>query len=144
GRKSYSDDKISEIVFKENFKNVNEWKEYLKKSLFLSKQYIEFISENITIKNIKTFSHTLTSLVIDLEWLLCNFEVSCLKSHERISLMSGRRKNLTPTDIHSAAWQIFRIEEATDINDLYLRDIKPIVMFQIRQMLEIFGRNIIG
>ncbi|MDN3692524.1 hypothetical protein QWZ06_09670 [Chryseobacterium tructae] len=61
-----------------------------------------------------------------------------------ISLKRWRRTDLSPTDIYSAARTLFFIEEFSNIEDLYLRDLKPNVMFQIRQLLEIFGKNIVG
>ncbi len=79
-----------------------------------------------------------------MEWLIAHFEVQYKKSTTKLSLNSGRRRNLSPTDIYSAARTLFYIEELTKIEDLYLRDLKPNVMFQIRQLLEVFGRELIG
>jgi hypothetical protein len=52
--------------------------------------------------------------------------------------------NLSPTDLFSAAKTLFKIEEFSKMEDLYLRDLKPVVMFQIRQLLEVYGRELIG
>ena len=140
--KTYSDKQISECVFRKTFKSENEWKEYLLKSVYISKLYVEHLRTKVIETNIHTYNHTIISLEIDLEWLIASFEVQYKKNADNISLNSGRRKNLSPTDIYSAAGTLFFIEEFDNIEDLYLRDLKPVVMFQIRQLLEIFGKNL--
>lgn len=90
------------------------------------------------------YIHTLTSLDADLEKYIANFEVNYRESKTKISLTSGRRANLSPTEIYSASRELFYIEECENIEDLYLRDLKPVVMFQIRQLIELFGKNILG
>lgn len=143
-KKKYSNDNIAETIFLLKAKNKTHWQEYLKKSLYVSRDYVKHLNSKITKYNISIYEHTLSSLITDLEWLIAQHEVNCKKTVERISPSSGRRTDLTPTDIFSAARTLFFIEEFTDIGDLYLRDLKPAVMFQIRQLLEIFGKNILG
>jgi len=142
--KIYSDKQISECVFRADIDTEHKLKEYLLKSIYTSKEYVEYLKTKITETNIHKYDHTVTGLEIDLEWLIAHFEVHYRKSVTKISLNSGRRKNLSPTDIYSAARTLFFIEEFDHIEDLYLRDLKPAVMFQIRQLLEVFGRNLIG
>lgn len=142
--KAYADKQICECVFRPTFKLENQWKEYLLKSIYISKEYVEYLKSKITETNIHKYDHTITSIEIDLEWLIASYEVQYKKTTDKISLNSGRRKNLSPTDIYSAARTLFFIEEFDNIEDLYLRDLKPAVMFQIRQLLEIFGKNLLG
>lgn len=142
--KTYADKQISECVFRPAFKSENQWKEYLLKSIYISKEYVEYLKTKTTETNIHKYNHTITGLKIDLELLIASFEVQYKKTTDKIFLNSGRRKNLSPTDIYSAARTLFFIEEFDNIEDLYLRDLKPVVMFQIRQLLEIFGKNLLG
>ncbi|MDE5421521.1 hypothetical protein L3073_04830 [Ancylomarina sp. DW003] len=142
--KTYSQKNISQLVLKLSFKNQQHWNEYLTKSLFLSLEYVKYLKNVVTIKNIGAFDHTLSSLEIDLEWLIASYEVDVKKTVKSISLNSGRRKNLSPTDLFSAVRTLFRIEEFSKMEELYLRDLKPVVMFQIRQLLEVYGRELIG
>lgn len=142
--KIYADKQISECVFRPTFKSENQWKEYLLKSIYISKEYVEYLKSKISETTIHRYDHTITGLEIDLEWLIASFEVQYKKTTDKISLNSGRRKNLSPTDIYSAARTLFFIEEFDNVEDLYLRDLKPAVMFQIRQLLEIFGKNLLG
>lgn len=58
--------------------------------------------------------------------------------------MGGRNHYLSVSDIYSSIKELFFIEKSNGIEDLYLRDLKPVVMFQIRQLLEIYGKNLIG
>ncbi|MDN5213869.1 hypothetical protein QQ020_17475 [Fulvivirgaceae bacterium BMA12] len=144
GTKIYKDKQLIECILRATFKTKNQWKEYLLKSLYLSCKYVEYLRDKVSTKNISAFEHTLIDLEIDLEWLITHFEVQYKKSTSKLSLNSGRRRNLSPTDIYSAARTLFHVEELTKIEDLYLRDLKPNVMFQIRQLLEVFGRELIG
>lgn len=143
-KKKYSDDNISQTIFLINLSNQNHWIEYLCKSIFVSRDYVDYLKSTITSSNISNYEHTISSLMIDLEWLIAQYEKFCKKSAPNIWLYTGRRKDLNPIDIYSAARTLFYIEEIASIQDLYLRDLKPVVMFQIRQIIELFGKNIIG
>ena len=142
--KKYNNDKIAEIIFLEQLKNEQHFIEYLKKCLFISKQYVEYLKSNIKQKNINRYEHSITNLRIDLERIITYWEFFPYNEVEKICLRSGRRKNLIPYEIYSSIKELFFIEEYDKIDDLYLRDLKPVVMFQIRQLLEIYGKNLIG
>lgn len=142
--KTYSQKSISQVVLKLHFKNQKHWNEYISNSLFLSQQYIKYLQGVIDIRNVTAFEHTLSCLMIDLEWLISEYEINVKKSVKSLRLMSGRRRELSPIDLLSATKTLFRIEEFSKMEDLYLRDLKPLVMFQIRQLLEVFGREVIG
>ena len=142
--KKYPEKQICECIFRPVIKSERQWKEFLLKSMYISKSYVEYLKSKILETNIHTYEHSLKNLEIDLEWLIANFELSYKKSITSIELLSGRRKFMSPTDIYSAARTLFFIEEFDSIEALYLRDLKPVVMFQIRQLLEIFGKNLIG
>lgn len=142
--KTFNEEQISIHIFRTSFKTEHQFKEYLHKSLYVAKLYIEHLISVITESNIRRYKHTLMSLDTDLEKLIANFEVVYRKSIPSISLTSGRRTNLTPTDIYSASRELFYIEECDDLENIYLRDLKPVVMFQVRQLTELFGKNILG
>lgn len=142
--KSYSKENIAQVVLKDYFKGEQHWKEYLTKSLFISKQYVEYLREKIHMRNLTAFEHTLSSLETDLEWLIIESEIYIKKTINKLVSNSYRSHRLTPSDLFSAARTLFRIEEFTKMEDLYLRDLKPVVMFQIRQLLEVYGKDLIG
>ena len=143
-KKSYSKETIAQVVLKDFFKDESHWHEYLKKSLYLSKKYVEYLKAKVKMNNLNAFEHTLSSLETDLEWLIIQTEIYINKSIDELANNSFRSHTLTPTDLYSAARTLFRIEEFTKMEDLYLRDLKPVVMFQIRQLLEVYGKDLIG
>lgn len=142
--KAYSQKQIAEIIFKDALKSEAEMKEFLLKSFLISSDYVKHLKSSITESNIKRYDHTLGNLITDLEWLISQYEVHIKKTVPSVKIESWRRKNLSPTDIYGAAKQMFFIEELENLDQLYLRDLKPVVMFQIRQLLEIYGKNILG
>jgi hypothetical protein len=127
--KTYQDKQVCECIFRPCFKSERQWKEYLLKSIYISKQYVEHLKSKIQESNVHTYEHTLTSLETDLEELIANCELYYRKTVTKMVLNNWRRKNLSPTDIYSAARTLFFIEEFDNIEDLYLRDLKPVVMF---------------
>lgn len=142
--KKYDNDKIAEIIFLEQSKNEQHFIEYLRKSLFISKEYIEYLKNSIKNKYIHRYKEVISSLYCDLEWLIVKVESHINKYPNKIVITSGRRPYLNTYDIFSSINNLFFIEEYDKIDDLYLRDLKPVVMFQIRQLLEIYGKNLIG
>jgi hypothetical protein len=142
--KEYHVKHLAECIFKEKFKTKREFQEYLFKSIYVAKNYIDYLRNKIREDNIGTYSHALRSLLTDLEWLITKIEFNIKSYDKTLTPSSWRRKDLSPRDIYSAANTLFFIEEFKNIEDLYLRDLKPVVMFQIRQILEVFGRNLLG
>ena len=112
--------------------------------LFISKEYIEYLKNSIKNKYIHRYKEVISSLYCDLEWLIVKVESHINKYPNKIVITSGRRPYLNTYDIFSSINNLFFIEEYDKIDDLYLRDLKPVVMFQIRQLLEIYGKNLIG
>ena len=142
--KKYDNNKIAEIIFLDQLKNEQHFIEYLKKSLFVSKEYIEYLKKSIKIKYVHRYKEVISSLYCDLEWLIAKVEYYINKFSNEIVITSGRRPYLSTRDISSSINDLFFIEEYDKIDNLYLRDLKPVVMFQIRQLLEIYGKNLIG
>jgi hypothetical protein len=142
--KVYTDAQLVPQLFSTRNLAQPELREYFRTSLYAAKLYCEYLVGRITFSNVMKYNHTLTSLGIDLEWLIVSHEVHVKKTIPRADLTSGRRANLSPEDIFSAARELFFIEELNSIEDLYLRDLKPVVIFQIRQLIEVFGKNLLG
>lgn len=146
--KEYSSKEICDNIFTSDLKNDRQndrqIEDYLKSHLFISKQYVEYLKSNIKLHNIHKYKHNLINLKIDLEKIITYWEFFSSKDTSKISLMGGRNHYLSVSDIYSSIKELFFIEESDRIEDLYLRDLKPVVMFQIRQLLEIYGKNLIG
>ncbi|GGH11875.1 hypothetical protein [Mucilaginibacter phyllosphaerae] len=142
--KIYKDEQLVPQLFIVGAIRKEQIREFLNCHLFAAKDYCNHLIENIKPATVRRYDHTLRSLDVDLEQLLVNYEVQIRKSVDRVAPTSWRKPVLSPNDIFSAAKELFYIEDRDTIEDLYLRDLKPMVMFQIRQMVEIFGRQIIG
>jgi hypothetical protein len=137
-------DGVVAAIFRLEFRTLNHELEFIRKSIYVSKAYAEHLFGSVSDKNIHRYQHTLTDLGIDLEELIINYEVKIRKSVSCGQLNSGRRRDLSPLDLWSAARTMFMIEERDGVEELYLRDVKPVVSFQIRQIIEIFGKDILG
>lgn len=142
--KTISDKSICDNIFRDSFKNERQWKSYLFSCVVISKGYVEYLLNVITLENVLRFKGVIRELEIDLEDLIARFEVQYKKVVDGAYLKTWRRKNLSTRDIYSAARSIFFIEEFEKVDEIYLRDLKPVMMFQIRQILEVFGRNVLG
>ena len=142
--KAYADATLIEQLFSTKALNKTHFKESLRCYLFVAKDYALNLLDRIDANNVLRYHHTISELDIDLEWLIVHIECIVRNKIDRVTLQSGRRPNLSPTDIFSAARELFYIEELEKVEGLYLRDLKPMVMFQIRQMLEVFGKNLLG
>ncbi|WP_454960961.1 hypothetical protein [Capnocytophaga leadbetteri] len=140
----YSSKEICDNIFTSDLKNDSQKEDYLKSHLFISKQYVEYLKSNIKLHNIHKYKHNLINLKTDLKEIITYWEFFSSKDTSKISLMGGRNHYLSVSDIYSSIEELFFIEESDRIEDLYLRDLKPVVMFQIRQLLEIYGKNLIG
>ena len=140
----YSSKEICDNIFTSYLKNDRQIEDYLKSHLFISKQYVEYLKSNMKLDNIHRYKHNLINLKTDLKEIITYWEFFSSKDTSKISLMGGRNHYLSVSDIYSSIKELFFIEESDRIEDLYLRDLKPVVMFQIRQLLEIYGKNLIG
>lgn len=142
--KTYGMDGVAAAIFRLEFKTPNHELEFLRKSIYISKAYVGHLLGSVSSENIHRYQHTLTGLGIDLEELILNYEVNIRKSIPRGQRRSGRRKDLSVMDLWSAARTIFTIEDRNGVEELYLRDVKPLVIFQIRQLIELYGNDILG
>ncbi|PZR30053.1 MAG: hypothetical protein DI535_00710 [Citrobacter freundii] len=142
--KEFKDEQVIPHIFRPEHKTLLQQKEFWAKSMYISREYVAYLKGRISASNIARYQHALSSLSIDLEELIIHYEVKCRRSITKGILTSGRYPFLRPTDIYYAARSLFYIEECADVTELYLRDLKPVVMFQIRQTLEVFAKNLIG
>ncbi len=145
--KKLSVDKIADMVFSTEDMGITKFKQFLYKSLYSATTYIEYLEGAVTKKNVCKFRHTLTDVFIDYEWLIMNIELYYKElgdDGDAVQLSTGSRRNLNTTDMLNSLMQIHYIETFDNITDIYLRDLKPLMIFQIRQLLEYLGKNIIG
>lgn len=111
--------------------------------IYLLRKYVNHININITDKTVDRYNHDLLSLGCEMDYCICSYEQ--LKDNTKtFATHTGASNILTIRDIYSAANELLYIEEAPDISKIYLRDLKPNVIFQIRQFIELYGKQILG
>lgn len=145
--KTLSVDKIADMVFSTEEMKRTKFKQFLYKSLYAAIEYIKYLKNVVTDKNVCKFKDSIIDVFIDYEWLIMNIELyykELSDDGDSVQLATGSRKNMNTMDMLNSLRQIYYIETLDKITDLYLRDLKPLMIFQIRQLLELLGKNIIG
>lgn len=142
--KKYAERSLADYIFTSNFKSINQYQEYLKRSLFIAQQYLSNFVSKINSANIEKYKDGLHVMRIDFEWLLTQIELHIIKSTKKIMMHSGRNKHKDPFSIFSVASTLFNIEDLKKLDDLYIYDLKPYSVFAIRQLIEIYGKNLLG
>lgn len=144
-KSEYSKVFICNAVFRNNIKTAKQVKDYIFANLYISNKYVEYIQKVINNeKNIKKYKSVIELLKIDLERIIVETEVHHKKSKPKLQLMSGSRKSLLPIEMLSNAETLFYIEKYKKIEEIYSRDLRPLTIFQIRQLLEVYGKKLLG
>lgn len=145
--KTLSVDKIADMVFSTEEMKITKYKQFLYKSLYAATEYIKYLKNVVTEKNVYKFKDSIIDVFIDYEWLIMNIELYYKElgdDGDSVQLATGSRRSMNTMDMLNSLMQIHYIETLDNITDLYLRDLKPLMIFQIRQLLELLGKNIIG
>lgn len=116
---------------------------HYKYRLYLIREYIQHIKTVLTHSNVDRYNNEIYTLGCEMDLCICAFnelkdQASIYRTH------TITRYSLNIFDIFSATNELLYIEEVTDISNIYLRDLKPNVIFQMRQFIEILGKRIIG
>lgn len=131
--------KSSKIRSEKQFDNI------ICKHFYLCREYIQFLQGNINSSNIKLYEPTIWRLDYDIERLLLIREGRKQKLNEdKLQMTCGIKRVLSTRDMFDACRELFYIEDVNDINKLYLMDLKPVVTFQIRQIIELYGKRMLG
>lgn len=143
--KTYSFDHIVPQLFVLSVKKEQQWKQLLKCSLYALKVYLECLkSYKLHRQNVHQYRSLVLNLTSDVEWLLANYEVSCKQSVPNLAVTCGASRQLSTLDLKFSMNELFFMEDCGDLASFDMRDVKPNVMFIIRQMLETLGNNLIG
>lgn len=111
--------------------------------IYLLREYIMHIEKVIDYNNVDRYKYDILSIGSEIN--LCIISYEQLKDDTKTFITNTYSSDiLSITDIYSAANELLYIEEAPDISNIYLRDLKPNVIFQIRQLIELYGKQIIG
>ena len=126
-----------------NIKSATNLQSHFRYKIYLLRKYVNHIDQNITDKTADRYNHDLFSLGCEMDFCICCYE-QLRDNTKNFVPHTGMSNVLTIRDIYSAANELLYIEEAPDISKIYLRDLKPNVIFQIRQLIELYGKQIIG
>lgn len=142
--KKYKDETILPILLPlKPLKSTTNLRAHFRYKLYLIRDYILHIKSVLNHSNVDRYNNEINSLGCEIDYCICAFN-SLTDVTTKYKPHTGISYTLRVFDIFSAANELLYIEEATDISDIYLRDLKPNVIFQMRQFLEILGKHIIG
>ncbi|MCH5307071.1 MAG: hypothetical protein J1E37_03255 [Prevotella sp.] len=145
GGKTYSFDHVVPQLFELEIKKEQQWKQYLKCSLYALRCYLECLRKyKLHRNNVRQYRSLILMLASDVEWLLANYEVSCKKSVAQVECTCGATRQLSTSDLVFAMNELFFIDDCDDLASFDMRDVKPNFMFIVRQFLETVGNNLIG
>ena len=142
--RTYDDKHISNVIFKKVIKTEIKVFDYLICCSILSRNYLTKLRSDITKSNILAYKNLLMNLIVDLEELMACIEVYVNKSAKNIRCRFGKRNYVDYHDILFAVCHLYDFEKITDINNIDFRNIKPIIMFEIRQLLELYFKKVLG
>lgn len=144
GNTVYSMDTVTPQLFIIEAKNEGQWKSYLRYSLYASRLYVQHIDSVMKVAHIDRYEDLIAILESDLEWLIINYEHTCCNENRPIHTTVGARKRAYPLEVLMLTERFFNIEEVPGLVDLGFFSLKPNILFLIRQLLELVGKNLIG
>lgn len=142
GRRCSTDD-IIDKVFITSCANDNQYRQYVKFSLFPLLGYVEHLKHHFSLLTLVNYETLIINLYVDAEWLVVEYE-RLFNGKKNLRTGSGSRKTLSPVEIMRSASELFNIEDMPDVRSISVFDIKPNVVFMLRQLLEMLGKNLIG
>lgn len=144
--KTYSDEHLIMKVFiaDADIKNENIYKEYIRHCLYIAADYATCMKDNILCRDhLDRYDGLTYQMVYDIEWIVAHYEFY-FKHTDEIHISHWSRPSLSPKQIMELANNLYYIEELPKVEDLDFRNMKPYMQFQLRQLLEILGKNLIG
>ncbi len=142
GDKTYKDINLAEIVFSSELKNDHHRNEYIMKCLYLAGKYFEFLKSQISDNKISISSELVYDFLFEIEELVYWYEKYIL--HHQVKKRTSQSHEMTSYEIIKAAGKVFLSGGNPEISISYWGDIRPLVVFQIRQAIELCCREVIG
>ena len=142
----YDDEHLIPIVFvsEADIKKENAYKQYIRHCLYIAADYAETVKNNVFKRNhLDRYENLSYQIESDFEWLVARFE-SCFKGINDVTVMHGSAPDVMPRQILFAANNLYYLEDVPQVENLDFRNMKPYMMFHLRQLLELLGKNLIG
>ena len=118
-------------------------KNYYRHLIYLLREYAMKIKTEIKPSTVIRYSNEAFMLGTQMDLCICAYE-TLLSPAIPLTPHSYSSQVLSLRDIFWAANALNNIEAIPNIADLYVRDIKPNVIFQIRQLIELLGNRVLG
>lgn len=112
--------------------------------IYILRDYIIHLKNVMTQLTVNRYEHELLFLSSEIDFNICALETLNSRTGTVYTPHIYSSNELLIRDIMSAANELLYIEEAPDIANIYLRDLKPNVIFQLRQFIEILGKKVLG
>ena len=144
--KTYSLQHLVGMLFDEReLKNDAEIADSFRYQMYAEREYLHEFLQILKIGHLDCFNNAFWDTFVYVEHIVWGVEYFIWKSPiDKVIPRFNGSGVLKVSDIHSSLRSLFYIESLQNINDIYLHDLKPNVVFQIRQLLEKMGKNIIG
>ena len=142
----YDDEHLIPLVFVSEayIKKKNTYKQYIRHCLYIAADYAETMKSNVLQRNhLDRYENLTYQIESDFEWLVVRFEC-CFKGAKDVEVMHGSAPDVMPRQILFAANNLYYLEDVPQVEDLDFRNMKPYMMFHLRQLLEVLGKNLIG
>ena len=139
---TYENEKLAYDVFIFEANSENQYKSYLRSTLYIAKLYAQKWKELINVNNIANCNSLTNSLLADFDWLFTEYE-NHFKNHD-VQPSSWSRRILCSRDMLWMMGFLTFMEQWTDMSKISFRDIRPYSIFMVRQCLEISGKSLIG
>lgn len=140
---AYNFDHVAPQLFKVKFRTVGQYASYLRYALYAAKLYAEKLRADLQLQDMINCQELIFTIMSDYEWLLREYEVIVL--HNNVTIVChGSRRTMNPMDLKFGASQLMFMEQTGTLSHVDYRNTKPIVMFVIRQCIEVIGKNLIG
>lgn len=141
--KSYTFDHVAPQLFVTKINSEQQYKQYLRNSLYAAKLYAEKLIAGLKVTDMENCKEFVFILMGDYEWLLAEYENACC-GNSVTTTHFGSRRSMKVMDIKFGANQLMFLEQTETLARVDMRNTKPIVMFAVRQCIEVLGKNLVG
>ena len=140
---TYTFDHVAPQLFLTKFRTAGQYASYLRYALYAAKLYAEKLRADLQLQDMINCKELILVIMSDYEWLLKEYENNVLNNNVTV-VCHGSRRSMSPMDLKFGANQLMFMEQTGSLSQVDYRNTKPVVMFVIRQCLEVLGKNLIG
>lgn len=140
---TYTFDHVAPQLFLTKFRTARQYASYLRYAFYAAKLYAEKLRADLQLQDMINCKELTLVIMSDYEWLFKEYENNVLNNNVTV-VCHGSRRSMNPMDLKFGANQLMFMEQTGSLSLVDYRNTKPVVMFVIRQCLEVLGKNLIG